>query len=150
MGRALNRTRGLRVVALLEAAKGAFVLLAGCGLFELIHHDIQGMAEALVRHAHLNPASHYPRIFIDASSHLNDANLRLLASAALVYAGFRLIEAYGLWHERRWAEWLGAVSGGIYIPVECYELLQGVAWLKLVLLAVNVLCVAYLVQALRR
>ncbi|MCZ7627423.1 MAG: DUF2127 domain-containing protein [Candidatus Methylomirabilis sp.] len=41
------------------------------------------------------------------------------------YASVRFVEAYGLWLERRWAEWFAAVSGGIYIPFEIYELLYG-------------------------
>lgn len=34
----------------------------------------------------------------------------------------RFVEAYGLWRERRWANWLAAISEGIYLPVEIYEL----------------------------
>lgn len=144
----LGAPRSLRFVALLEAAKGGVVLLAGLGLFELLHHDIQQMAEELVRHFHLNPASHYPRIFIDSASRINDGNLRLLAGAALAYAMVRALEAYGLWHQQRWAEWFGAVGGAIYIPVEIYELLHGASWPKALVLAINVLCVAFLARAL--
>ena len=36
---------GVRVVAMFEAAKGGLVLLAGCGLLALVHHDVQAMAE---------------------------------------------------------------------------------------------------------
>lgn len=55
---------GLRTVALFEAAKGGIVVAAGLGVLELLGHDAQTSAEALVRHFHLNPASHYPRIFL--------------------------------------------------------------------------------------
>ena len=146
----MSKPSGIRLIALLEAAKGMVVLLVGFGLLELVHRDIQVMAEELVQYFHLNPASHYPRIFLDATTHLNDANLWLLAGAALFYAGLRLFEAYGLWYRQRWAEWLGAVSGGIYIPIELYELLHGVTWTKVTLLCVNAICVIYLVQSLRR
>jgi uncharacterized membrane protein (DUF2068 family) len=42
------------------------------------------------------------------------------------------------------------VSGGIYIPVEVYELLKNVTGLKLGLLAVNLVIVAYLARVLHR
>lgn len=145
----ISSPAGLRFIALLEATKGALVLLAGFGLFELVHRNIQDMAETLVQHFHLNPASRYPRIFIDTAGQLNDGNLWWLAGVAFAYALVRLVEAYGLWHRQRWAEWLGAVSGGIYVPVELYELLHGVSWPKVLVLAVNAVCVVYLVQALR-
>jgi uncharacterized membrane protein (DUF2068 family) len=74
----------------------------------------------------------------------------LLAALAATYGLVRFIEAYGLWHGRRWAEWFAAVSGAIYIPFELYELLQGINWLSLGALVVNVLVVGLMVNALYR
>ena len=54
-----------------------------------------------------------------------------------------------VWHQRRWAEWLGAVSGSVYIPIEMYELMHGISWPKVMVLSVNLACVFYLVAALR-
>lgn len=138
----------VRLVALFEAAKGALVLLAGFGALSLIHHHVQQLAEQLVGHLHLNPAKHYPRIFIDTAAHLTDTRLWLLAILAATYGLVRFVEAYGLWRGRRWAEWFAAVSGGIYIPFEFYELFQGVTWLSLGALVVNVLIVGLMINAL--
>lgn len=140
----------VRAVALLEVAKGALVLLAGFGALSLIHHDAQRLAEQLVGHLHLNPAKHYPRIFIDAAAHLTDARLWVLAALAAAYGLVRFVEVYGLWRGRRWAEWFAVVSGGIYVPFELYELLQGVTWLSLGALGVNVLIVGFMLNALLR
>ena len=141
---------GLRVVATFEATKGAIVLVAGFGLFELMHRDVQAAAERLVRHLHLNPASHYPKVFIDRSVWFDDSRLRLLAIGALVYAVVRFVEAFGLWRDRRWAEWFGAISGGIYLPLEVHSLWKGVTWPRVTVLAVNCIVVFYLVQLLVR
>ena len=140
--------KSLRFVAMFEAAKGALVLLAGCGLLRLVHRDVGHLAEVLVRHSHLNPAHRFPRIFLDAATRADDRTLRLLALGAFGYAAFRLVEAWGLWRDRRWAEWLGAVSGGFYIPMEIYEIAHGATWLKVLVLALNALCVAFLLAAL--
>jgi len=134
--------KALRTVALIEAAKGALVLLVGFGLLGLLHHDIQAFAERLIAHAHLNPAAHYPRIFADVASGLTDARLVLLAAGAMLYAIVRFIEAYGLWHARRWAEWVAALSGGIYVPFELVALLERATWLSLGALILNVAIVA--------
>lgn len=112
---------GVRSVAIFEGAKGLIVLVAGFGLLSLIHRDAELVAESVIRHLHLNPAHHYPEIFIHAASRM-DGRLGLLAGGAFAYAIFRLVEAYGLWHERPWAEWLAIVSAGLYLPVEGYEL----------------------------
>lgn len=125
------------------------MLLAGFGVLGLMHGGAQRMAEELVRHFHLNPASRFPRVFLKAATKANDSTLWLLACAALAYSVLRLTEALGLWRRRRWAEWLGLVSGASYIPIELYELRRGVTWPKVILLAVNTACVVYLAQALR-
>ncbi|MBI3527046.1 MAG: DUF2127 domain-containing protein [Betaproteobacteria bacterium] len=141
---------GLRAVAAYEAAKGALVLFAGFGLLSLLQHDAQYFAEQLVAHLHLNPAKGYPRIFIDAMTNVTDARLWLLAGLALVYAAVKGILAYGLWLERRWAEWFAVASVGIYVPAEVYEIVRGVTWTKILLLIVNVCIVAYLIYVLWR
>jgi uncharacterized membrane protein (DUF2068 family) len=140
---------GVRWVALFEATKGFAVILAGFGLLSLVHHDLQAAAEQFVALLHLNPARNTARIFVEAASNLNDSRLRLLAMLALLYATMRLIEAYGLWRERRWAEWFAAVSGGIYLPLEILELSRGFAWLKIFALAANLAVVVYIVSVLK-
>src|SRR5215510_1105712 len=114
----LDRTSGVRMVAALEAAKGLLVILAGFGLLAFMHTDLQQVAETLVHRLHLNPASRYPRIFIDLAGRASDIRLWMLAVFAFCYAAMRLMEAYGLWYRRRWAEWFAVASGGIYVPLE--------------------------------
>jgi len=132
------------VAALFEGLKGSLVILAGCGLLALLHRDAQAFAERLVLHFHLNPARHYPRIFIEAAARLTDARLGLLAAGAFAYSALRFAEAYGLWLARPWAQWIGIVSGVVYLPVETLELIRRPTVLKAALLAVNALLVAYL------
>ena len=139
---------GVRTVALFEAGKGAVVLVAGLGLLALINRDAQDIAERIVRHSHLNPVSHYPRIFIEAAAEVTNSRLWWLAAGAAAYTLVRGVEAYGLWYERRWAEWFALVSGSIYLPVEIYEIIHHVTWLKVAIFAVNAAIVASMSYAL--
>ena len=141
----VNVSRGIRVIAVFEALKGVLVLSAGFGLLSLVHQDLQAMAERLVRHSHLDPARHYPRIFIEAASHTNDSRLRSLAALAFLYATVRLVEAYGLWHMKVWAEWFAIIAGSLFLPVEAYEILRHATWMRAAVLLTNLLIVAYLV-----
>jgi len=140
----------LRTVALIEATKGALVLLAGFGLLSLIHHDIQGFAERLIAHGHLNPAAHFPRIFMEVATRLTDSRLLLIAAGAGVYSLARFIEAYGLWYGRRWAEWFAALSGGIYIPFEVFGLYERITWLRLGMLTLNAMIVTIMLYGVFR
>lgn len=135
---------GLRTVAVFEATKGAVVLVAGFGLLGFLNRDNAALAGQIVQHLHLNPAKGYPQIFIHAMAELTNARLWLLAGLAAAYAAIRFVEAYGLWRQKRWAEWLGALSGAIYIPFEVYKLAEQVTWLRTGTLLVNVAVVGYL------
>jgi uncharacterized membrane protein (DUF2068 family) len=140
---------GLRAVAALEAFKGLVVLLAGFGALSLVHRDVQALAEGLVRHLHLNPARHVPTIFLEAAGRLGDARLRMLAAGALAYAAIRVVESWGLWRARAWAEWLGVISGAIYVPFEAVSLWERPTPLRLGALVVNLAVVLYLALLIR-
>ena len=146
----MRLSQGIRTVAALEAAKGLVVLLTGFGLFSLLHRDVQHVAEMLVTHAHLNPASHTPRIFLEYAGKLDDTRLLQLAGAALAYSVVRLVEAYGLWFSRAWGEIFAAASGAIYVPFELRELVHRPSLLGFCLLAVNLAVVAFMLYSLRR
>jgi uncharacterized membrane protein (DUF2068 family) len=79
---------------------------------------------------------------------MNDTKLWLLALSAFLYAVVRFIEAFGLWRRKPWAAWFGVLSGGIYIPVELFEVVHRISWAKLTVLSVNLAIVAYLGYAL--
>jgi uncharacterized membrane protein (DUF2068 family) len=129
---------------MLEALKGIIVLVTGFGLLSFLGRDNEIFAEQIVRHLQLDPAHHYPHIFIAAMARLEDSHLWMLAGVAALYATVRFVEAYGLWFERRWAEWLAALSGGIYIPLELYELFRRPTELVVGALFMNVIIVGYM------
>jgi uncharacterized membrane protein (DUF2068 family) len=141
---------GLRAVAVFEALKGAIVLVAGFGLMRLVHRDVAHAAEALIDRLHLNAAKKFPQIFLQLAANITDVQLWGLAALALAYALLRFAEAYGLWFQRRWGAWIAAVSGGIYVPVEIYELARGVTWVKVSALVLNAAVVAYMCYMLWR
>lgn len=138
----------LHAAAMFEAAKGFLVLVTGVGLLHYLHRDLHAAAVQILGHLHFHPASHHPLIFLDTLTHLNDGQLWTLALSALLYALVRFVEAYGLWHERSWAEWFGFLTGGMYIPLEIYEVIVGVTWAKALILLVNLFVVFVLAFAL--
>jgi uncharacterized membrane protein (DUF2068 family) len=145
---AIDKT--VRFVAYLEAAKGLLVLATATGLLSLLHRDVYELAAMLIEHAHLDPASKYPQIFLDAAARMGDSRLMMLAAGAALYATVRLVEAYGLYFERAWAEVLAAVGGAIYVPFEVLGLVHKPSWHGAGLLAVNLAVVALMVRAMLR
>ena len=136
--------KGVRTVATLEFSKGVIVVLAGLGVLSMRHHDIWGVAESLLEFFHVNPHRHYVGIFIDLVYRLSDIRLWKIAVVAAVYVILRLVEVYGLWYVRPWAEWLAIASGTIYIPFEVADLMHRVTWFRVVVIVVNVGIVLYM------
>jgi uncharacterized membrane protein (DUF2068 family) len=140
-----NLEKGIHTVALFEASKGIIILIAGFAILQLVHGDLQMIADSIVRHLHMNPARHNPHIFLDAIAGISDSKIKYLAVFAFIYSIVRFVEAYGLWHYRPWAEWFAILSGGIYIPVELIGLFRHATIIKGSIFIVNLFIVLFLI-----
>jgi uncharacterized membrane protein (DUF2068 family) len=61
-----------------------------------------------------------------------------------------LVEGIGLWLEFTWAAYLTVVSTSLLLPFELYEVIEQVSILRIGVLLLNLVIVAYLVSQLRR
>lgn len=141
---AIERLAGVRAVALFEAGKGLLALLVGSGLLLFWNADLQTVGNELLRHLHLNPGRMHDDVLWHVLTTASHDHLHLVALGVLCYAMLRFVEAGGLWYDQRWAEWLGVLSGGIYVPFEIRELLVRPGSLSASLLTLNILIVGYL------
>ena len=148
---ALDRPRfsktsvALRTVAIFEVTKAAIVLLLGCGLFHLMHKNLDDVAERVVQVLHINPEGKLSNLFFELASHSDDRNLWVLALGSLAYASVRLTEAYGLWREREWAQWFSLLSTALYLPPELYWMLRDPSWPKCAVLVINIVIFLFMV-----
>ena len=140
----VTQRRALRAIAVFEAIKGMAALAAIVGILALMHHDVRHLAIALIGRFGLNPDARYPSILLHYADLLPGANVRLLLFLASGYILLRLLEAYGLWHDRAWGEWLGALSGGLYIPFEIRHLAHQPSAINALVLAGNAVTVGFL------
>jgi len=144
------KRRTLRTIAIFEAIKGIAALAAIVGVLNLMNRDVRHLAVELIGRFGFNPDAHYPSLLLHYADLLPGANVRLMVFLAFGYIILRLLEAYGLWNDRVWGEWLGALSGGIYIPFEIGELMHRPSVIIAVVLASNIFVVGFLVFLLWR
>jgi uncharacterized membrane protein (DUF2068 family) len=142
--------RAMRSIALFEAIKGVLVIAATLGLFGLLHHDLHHLAAALIGHFGLSPGDHYPAELLHYADLVEDTDRRTLAILAIAYVTVRFSEAYGLWHERIWGQWLAALSGALYVPFEAQHLIYRPTVASAAVLLANLAIVAYLALQLWR
>jgi len=144
----LHHYFGLRAVAIVELVKGAAVLLIGMGLLSLVHRDVEEAVQRVLRTLHFDPTWGWCQFLLTKASTVRDLELRRLAVVAFAYAAFRFVEAYGLWFEYLWAEWLAVIAATIPLPWEIDHLILRPSIAKVCMLLANLLIVAYLAYVL--
>jgi uncharacterized membrane protein (DUF2068 family) len=145
--RALTDT-GLRLIAVFEASKGLLVLLAGLGLLSLLHRDAEALAEEFVERRLLIHHLRLSGVLLRAAAGVTDREVWTLASVALAYAALRFVEAYGLWHQRDWGQWLALLSGILYLPWEFLAVVPYPTEAHYALVLINGVLIAYLARTL--
>jgi uncharacterized membrane protein (DUF2068 family) len=140
----------LRSIALFEAAKGLLALAAACGVLSLRHTNLHAPTDAfLLRHG-IDPERHYTRLFIESVAGATNHHAAEIAAVAIVYGLIRLVEGYGLWQGKHWAEWFAVISAGIYLPVEFRHFARHATVLNTGVMALNLVIILYLAKLLSR
>lgn len=139
----------LRLIAIFKFLKSASLIALSVGVFRTIHGDLGQRLEHWVVTLRLDPGNRHVETLLARASNLDPAEIKKLGLAGLIYAGLFLLEGTGLWLQRRWGEWVTVVITGSLVPVEAYEIDKHPTALKIAVLAVNVVTVAYLVYRIR-
>ena len=122
--------RPLKAIASFEALKGLAVLLLA-GASWVFEGPIQ---REIARHLH-HPSFH--------------VSPELIVVIAIAYAALRFTEAYGLYFDRAWGQWLGIASGGLYVPFELKEIYDKPTPLKFAITVFNLIVILYLIKTRR-
>jgi uncharacterized membrane protein (DUF2068 family) len=148
MTQVTNQRNALHAIAIFEATKGLAALAGLIGVLDLLHHDVRAVVLTLIGRFGLDPESHYPSLLLHYADLLPAADVHMLVMLASAYIALRFIEATGLWLGKAWGEYLGALSGGIYIPFEVMHFIDEPTWMNAFIVALNAVIVGYLAYAL--
>jgi uncharacterized membrane protein (DUF2068 family) len=157
-GKALRDRAILRLLAVERGLRGLLVLAAAYAVWRfkssqaslrlVFERDLPAakpLADKLGYDLDNSPVVHTIRHVLSTRT----STLGWLAAALLGYAAIELAEAVGLWLIKRWAEYLTVVATAAFLPLEIYELVEKVTWLRVVAFVFNVAVVVYLLLAKR-
>src|SRR6476660_4207301 len=141
--------RGLRGLLLVALAYGIWRFdgsrLALQKVFDSYLPTLRPLADRLgVDLQNAGPVHLIQRAF--AASH---STLLLVALGVLAYGALELLEAVGLWLMKRWGEYVAVVGTAVFIPLEIYELVEKVTWLRVAALAINLFAIVYILWTKR-
>ncbi len=150
---AVQRHRGLQLIAVFKFVKAAVLIAGGLGALGLwapgrsawVHHWLEGLS--------LNPGRHLvARLAGRALALLGSVGphgLRLLAVGAFLYAAVFLVEGIGLARARRWAEYLTLAVTTSFLPIEVVALWHRWTLPRLGTIVLNIAVIVYLLIQLR-
>ena len=124
--------------------KGTVLVIIAVKFLSLLGHDVHAWAADLVTRHGIDAGNRYIHGILERLTGLGDSQLQLFSGVALIYAGLLYVEGVGLWLQKRWAEYLTAISSALFIPVEVFELYERFTWVRILVLAVNIFIVWYL------
>jgi uncharacterized membrane protein (DUF2068 family) len=150
MAQRAQHSRGLQVIAAFKLLKGISLLAVGIGAHSLMHKDLAVVVEHWVNLFRMDPSNQYIHTAVERLTNLDARRLRDLSFGTFFYAGMLLTEGVGLAMRQRWAEYFTIIATSSFIPLELYELARHASLIKVLLLMINIVVVAYLVWELRR
>ncbi len=153
-GRALREAIGVRVIAVDRAIHTiAFAAVAAAALalrwnLDAVHGWATGTLQALesARQGNGGASTHgIVAALLTRLGNVRPHSLTVLALFAAVYAVVSGFEAYGLWRERRWAEYLTVLATAGFLPLEIDELVKRVTFVRVGTIVINLAILVYLV-----
>jgi uncharacterized membrane protein (DUF2068 family) len=148
-GEALREALVLRVIAIdriihviLFGLVFAFALYLRLKIGPL-HSQAQAIIQALQNTAQ-NTSSGFILTEIHHVLTLNKGPLDVLIITSAAYFVLELVEAIGLWHEKRWAEYLTVVATAGLMPFEIFSLMSKVTVIRVGALVINIAIVIWL------
>lgn len=138
--------RGLLLVAL---AYGVYRFDGARNSLQRVLHEYLPLIEPLATKLGIDLEDTGPVRLIEKALSARHSTLLLVAAGVLAYGVLQLVEGVGLWLIRRWGEYVAVVGTSLFIPLEVYELVHSVTWVRVAALLVNLFAVGYLLWTKR-
>jgi uncharacterized membrane protein (DUF2068 family) len=157
-GKALRDATILRLLAVFRWGKGLLVLAAAFGIWRFRAHQdaismafnedlplLQPLADKIGWNLDESGVVHTLRTVIGAETR----TLTWIVLGLLVFGALLMTEGTGLWLLKRWGEYFAVVATSLFVPIEVYEIVEKVTWLRIVILLINLAAVLYILLSKR-
>jgi len=147
--RLLAAERFLRGLLLVALAYGVYKFNGSQDSLQRVFNEYLPTLQPLATKLGIDLQNTGPVRLIQKALNTSHGTLELVAVGVLAYGALELLEGVGLWLMKRWGEYVAMVGTLVFIPLEIYELLERVTWLRVAAFAFNVFAVVYLLWTKR-
>ncbi len=143
-------TRSLRLIAAFKFVQTLLLTGVALATLNLLRPEVAADVQEWVGDMPLDTQQDLVRRAVSWMLNLHRGHAETLAVGSLVYALLFAVEGIGLWRGLRWAEWLTVIATASFVPIEIYEVVHRPAFIKALVIVVNLLVVGFLVRNLRQ
>ena len=147
--RLLAAERFIRGVLLVALAYGVYKFNGAQDSLERVFNEYLPTLKPFADKLGIDLQNTGPVKLIQKALDAQHSTLELVAVGVLAYGALELLEGVGLWLMKRWGEYVAVVGTAVFIPLEIYELVERVTWLRVVAFAFNVFAVIYILWTKR-
>jgi uncharacterized membrane protein (DUF2068 family) len=149
-GSAEEHAKGLWLVGLFKLSKAVFFTVLGFAALHMINHDLGDLVMRIAEALRMTAENRLVNFAMEKADLIGHHQLRQASFLSFGYASLCLIEGTGLVLRKVWAEYFTVFLTVMGLPWESYELMHRFTWLKVGLLVINLLVLAYLLWVLKR
>lgn len=147
---ATRTRRGLMAIGVMKLLKGLALLALGVGLLSLLDRDAAETIRHWIEYIRVDPHDRLINHLLVEIAGVSQHTMRRLGVGTLLYSVVFCTEGVGLLMAKHWAEYMTAGVTTSFLPLEAYELIVHPSVVKALVIAINVVVVAYLVQEIRK
>ncbi|HET7779109.1 MAG TPA: DUF2127 domain-containing protein [Rudaea sp.] len=141
--------RALKYIAAFKLVKALGLIIVAVAAFDLVQsRHVVALAD-WVAQLPFHQGHRFAVDMVDKLLGFGPRKFLAIGTVACIYASVFIVEGWGLWQEKRWAEYLTVIVTASLIPFEVWEIFQHFTWLKIFALVLNVAIVWYLIYVLR-
>jgi len=144
-----ERTLTIHLISIEKTVKAIVLIIVGFKLLTLVGQDVHAWASDFVTRNGIDIGNRYVRAALERLVGVTSGQVAFWSVVALAYSAVLLVEATGLWLQKRWAEYLTVVSTALLLPLELYEIYERFTWVRIAIFLINVFIVWYLATRLR-
>lgn len=144
-----ERTLTIHLISIEKTVKAIFLIVVGLKLLTLVDQDVQAWASDFVTRHGIDVGNRFVHAALERLVGVTNGQMITYGVVAIVYSTVLLVEATGLWLQKRWAEYLTSISTALLVPLEVYEIYERFTWVRIAILVFNIFIVWYLVTRLR-
>ena len=137
------------MISIEKTVKAVVLIIVGFKLLSLVNQDVHTWASDFVTRHGIDIGNRFVHAALERLVGITSSQIVTFSVVAFFYSSVLLVEAVGLWLQKRWAEYLTAISTALLMPLEIYEIYERFTWVRVAILLINAFIVWYLATRLR-